>query len=78
MCTASLLFLDEPTSGLDSSAAFSLMGCLRTVAERLDVTICAVVHQPSWQACKRVHSLCLLSDGRASGGRERGKHAGRA
>jgi ABC-type multidrug transport system ATPase subunit len=43
----SVLFLDEPTTGLDSASAFDLTQALKLLAESRNLTIAAVIHQPS-------------------------------
>uniref|UniRef100_A0A7N0RHL0 ABC transporter domain-containing protein n=1 Tax=Kalanchoe fedtschenkoi TaxID=63787 RepID=A0A7N0RHL0_KALFE len=58
----SLLILDEPTSGLDSSTSQLLLRALRHEA-REGVTICMVVHQPSYMLFKMFDDLVLLAKG---------------
>ncbi|XP_039140123.1 ABC transporter G family member 28-like isoform X2 [Dioscorea cayenensis subsp. rotundata] len=58
----SLLILDEPTSGLDSSSSQLLLRALRHEALE-GVTICLVVHQPSYSLFKMFDDLILLAKG---------------
>ncbi|KAI4382719.1 hypothetical protein MLD38_008646 [Melastoma candidum] len=58
----SLLILDEPTSGLDSASSQLLLRALRH--ESLEgVTICMVVHQPSYSLYMMFDDLILLAKG---------------
>lgn len=59
----SVIFLDEPTSGLDSTAATSLVGALRNLADSGE-TIVAVIHQPSQHVFSAFDDLLLVSEGR--------------
>jgi ABC-type lipoprotein export system ATPase subunit len=59
----SVIFLDEPTSGLDSTAATSLVGALRNLADS-GKTIVAVIHQPSQHVFSAFDDLLLVSEGR--------------
>uniref|UniRef100_A0A9I9DLG7 ABC transporter domain-containing protein n=1 Tax=Cucumis melo TaxID=3656 RepID=A0A9I9DLG7_CUCME len=58
----SVLLLDEPTSGLDSSSSQLLLRALRREALE-GVTICMVVHQPSYTLFKMFDDLVLLAKG---------------
>nr|QIT08317.1 putative ABC transporter G family member 24-like protein [Siraitia grosvenorii] len=58
----SILLLDEPTSGLDSSSSQLLLRALRREALE-GVTICMVVHQPSYTLFKMFDDLVLLAKG---------------
>ncbi|KAK8945225.1 ABC transporter G family member 28 [Platanthera zijinensis] len=58
----SLLILDEPTSGLDSASSSLLLRALRREALE-GVTICMVVHQPSYTLYKMFDDLILLAKG---------------
>ncbi|XP_075502266.1 putative white-brown complex homolog protein 30 [Primulina tabacum] len=58
----SLLILDEPTSGLDSSSSNLLLRALRREALE-GVSICMVVHQPSYSLYKMFDDLILLAKG---------------
>jgi ABC-type multidrug transport system ATPase subunit len=42
-----VVFLDEPTSGLDAAAAASIMGFLKKVAEKQQISIFCTIHSPS-------------------------------
>ncbi|KAL8516650.1 hypothetical protein ACS0TY_015055 [Phlomoides rotata] len=58
----SLLILDEPTSGLDSSSSNLLIKALKREALE-GVSICMVVHQPSYALYKKFDDLILLAKG---------------
>eukprot|EP01025_Chloroclados_australasicus_P023435 TRINITY_DN2374_c0_g3_i1.p1 TRINITY_DN2374_c0_g3~~TRINITY_DN2374_c0_g3_i1.p1 ORF type:complete len:720 (+),score=63.10 TRINITY_DN2374_c0_g3_i1:280-2160(+) len=58
----SLLFLDEPTSGLDSTTSKILVEALKQTAQ-LGVTVCAVVHQPSYQVFQNFDDVLFLGPG---------------
>jgi len=47
-------------SGLDSTAGMHIIGLLRGIARRLGLTICAVVHQPRYEAFALFDDLILL------------------
>ena len=59
----SVLFLDEPTSGLDSTSSATLTKQLKTIAIEQNVTIAAVIHQPSIQTFNEFDDLLLLGKG---------------
>jgi len=50
----SILFLDEPTTGLDSASALDLTQALKLLAESRNLTIAAVIHQPSTKVLARL------------------------
>ena len=54
--------LDEPTSGLDSHLSKEQLRALRRLAET-NVTIVAVLHQPSWTLCNMFDDIMFLSKG---------------
>jgi ABC-type multidrug transport system ATPase subunit len=58
-----VLFLDEPTSGLDSTTATSLCHTLKRIAVGKNMTIIAVVHQPSLTSFLEFDDLLLLGKG---------------
>lgn len=58
-----VLFLDEPTSGLDSTTATALCQTLKDIAMSRQMTIAAVVHQPSISAFYSFDDLLLLGKG---------------
>lgn len=55
-----VLFLDEPTSGLDSTTATSLCSTLKKIASIRQMTIAAVIHQPSLSSFLEFDDLLLL------------------
>ncbi len=55
-----VLFLDEPTSGLDSTTATSLCSTLKKIANIRQMTIAAVIHQPSLSSFLEFDDLLLL------------------
>lgn len=57
-----ILLLDEPTSGLDSAASLEMLRALRQLAAA-DLTIAAVVHQPSWKLMQLFDNIIILSKG---------------
>ncbi|KAG2377906.1 hypothetical protein C9374_008991 [Naegleria lovaniensis] len=59
-----VLILDEPTSGLDSETALSLCQTLRELAEKCNLNIICVIHQPSLEILKQFHDIMLFSEGR--------------
>jgi ABC-type multidrug transport system ATPase subunit len=58
-----VLFLDEPTSGLDSTTATSLCSTLKKIASIRQMTIAAVIHQPSLSSFLEFDDLLLLGKG---------------
>jgi ABC-type multidrug transport system ATPase subunit len=58
-----VLFLDEPTSGLDSTTATSLCHTLKRIAVGKNMTVIAVVHQPSLTSFLEFDDLLLLGKG---------------
>jgi ABC-type multidrug transport system ATPase subunit len=59
----SVLVLDEPTSGLDSYAAFSLVKILKDIVRTQNVSVVAVLHQPSPRVYNLLERVILLSHG---------------
>ena len=59
----SILFLDEPTSGLDSTTATKLCITLKEIAEKRNMTIASVIHQPSLASFLVFDDLLLLGKG---------------
>ncbi|TFY64457.1 hypothetical protein EVJ58_g2620 [Rhodofomes roseus] len=59
----SVLILDEPTTGLDTTAAFSVLSLLSSLARR-NRTVIMSIHQPRSDAYPLFDRLCLLSRGR--------------
>lgn len=59
----SVLFLDEPTSGLDSTTATALCITLKTIARKKNMTVAAVIHQPSLSSFLEFDDLLLLGKG---------------
>ncbi|KAH9905520.1 P-loop containing nucleoside triphosphate hydrolase protein [Fomitopsis serialis] len=59
----SVLILDEPTTGLDTTAAFSVLSLLSSLARR-NRTVIMSIHQPRSDAYPLFDRLCLLSHGR--------------
>jgi len=57
-----LLFLDEPTSGLDSQSAWSIVSCLRSLADNGQAILCTI-HQPSAELFQVFDRLLLLRKG---------------
>jgi ABC-type multidrug transport system ATPase subunit len=58
-----VLFLDEPTSGLDSTSSTTLTKQLKNIAVEQNVTIAAVIHQPSMATFEAFDDLLLLGRG---------------
>lgn len=58
----SVIFLDEPTSGLDTYTAFSVMKCLKELAQH-GRTVIATIHQPSSEIFHLFDDLILLAAG---------------
>ena len=59
----SVLVLDEPTSGLDSYAAYVLVSTLADIVAKRNVTVVAVLHQPSARVFDLLERVMLLSNG---------------
>lgn len=59
-----VLFLDEPTTGLDSTAAFSIVSYLVTVAKATNVAVIMTIHQPSALVFDMLDDLLLLERGK--------------
>jgi ABC-type multidrug transport system ATPase subunit len=59
-----VLFLDEPTTGLDSTAAFSIVSYLVTVAKATNVAVIMTIHQPSALVFEMLDDLLLLETGK--------------
>lgn len=59
-----VLFLDEPTTGLDSTAAYSIVKYLATVAKTTNVAVIMTIHQPSALVFDMLDDLFLLETGR--------------
>lgn len=59
-----VLFLDEPTTGLDSTAAFSIVSYLVTVAKATNVAVIMTIHQPSALVFEMLDDLLLLEGGK--------------
>ena len=59
-----VLFLDEPTTGLDSTAAFSIVSYLVTVAKATNVAVIMTIHQPSALVFDMLDDLLLLETGK--------------
>ncbi|KAH9255818.1 hypothetical protein BASA81_006219 [Batrachochytrium salamandrivorans] len=60
----SVLVLDEPTSGLDGFQSHKLIGTLKMIAGNYNVSVVAVVHQPSERSFQLFDDLLLLQRGR--------------
>lgn len=58
-----ILFLDEPTSGLDSTKSRRLCKILQNVTRKKNMTVVAVIHQPSKEAFEMFDDLLLLGAG---------------
>lgn len=58
-----VLFLDEPTSGLDSSAAYSIVEYLVSIAAKTNVAVIMTIHQPSALVFDMLDDLMLLENG---------------
>ena len=58
-----ILFLDEPTSGLDSTKSKRLCRILKDVTVARNMTVAAVIHQPSKEAFEMFDDLLLLGSG---------------
>jgi len=56
-----ILFLDEPTSGLSSTDSMTVVQCLRNFADRLNILIVCVIHQPRHSVFQLFDLLLLLS-----------------
>jgi hypothetical protein len=56
--------LDEPTTGLDSTAAFSIVSYLVTVAKATNVAVIMTIHQPSALVFDMLDDLLILETGR--------------
>lgn len=60
-----ILILDEPTSGLDSSAAYSVIELLKSIAQGTmygsPVAIIISIHQPSWEVFTLFDHIIMLS-----------------
>jgi ABC-type multidrug transport system ATPase subunit len=59
-----VLFLDEPTTGLDSTAAYSIVKYLATVAKATNVAVIMTIHQPSALVFEMLDDLFLLEKGK--------------
>eukprot|EP01105_Mastigella_eilhardi_P022023 TRINITY_DN5391_c0_g1_i1.p1 TRINITY_DN5391_c0_g1~~TRINITY_DN5391_c0_g1_i1.p1 ORF type:complete len:698 (-),score=198.40 TRINITY_DN5391_c0_g1_i1:82-2175(-) len=59
----SIIFIDEPTSGLDSSAAFNVVGILRSLADAGKTIVCCI-HQPSEQLLALFTHVLIMAQGR--------------
>ncbi|KAL9656626.1 hypothetical protein ABK040_002897 [Willaertia magna] len=59
-----VLILDEPTSGLDSESALQLVSLLRDFAERSNMNVICVIHQPSAEVLFQFHDMMLFNDGK--------------
>lgn len=64
MSKPNVLFLDEPTTGLDSTAAFSIVQYLTSVARATQVSVIMTIHQPSALVFQMVDDLLLLENGK--------------
>jgi len=58
---ARILFLDEPTSGLSATDAQLCIKSLRIMAQRLNLLILVVIHQPRIEVAKLFDHLLLLT-----------------
>ncbi|KAH8684346.1 putative ABC multidrug transporter [Tricladium varicosporioides] len=58
----SLIFLDEPTSGLDSQSSWSIIKCLRKLADSGQAILCTI-HQPSSSLFELFDRVLLLQKG---------------
>eukprot|EP01122_Echinamoeba_exundans_P004415 TRINITY_DN1444_c0_g1_i2.p1 TRINITY_DN1444_c0_g1~~TRINITY_DN1444_c0_g1_i2.p1 ORF type:complete len:1867 (+),score=179.30 TRINITY_DN1444_c0_g1_i2:376-5976(+) len=58
-----ILFLDEPTSGLDSSSAVQVCQCLKTIAQRANMTVVCVIHQPRVEVYEMFDNVLFLAPG---------------
>ncbi|CAE7391918.1 ABCG23, partial [Symbiodinium microadriaticum] len=64
IASPSILLLDEPTTGLDSTAAYSIVRYLSTVAKATKVAVIMTIHQPSALVFDMLDDLLLLEKGK--------------
>ena len=57
------LLLDEPTSGLDSTTSRDVCNVLKEVAQRTQITIAMVIHQPRAEIWNSLDEILLLAPG---------------
>ena len=57
------MFLDEPTSGVDSTTSLEICSILREVADRTQMTVAMVIHQPRVEIWNALDELLLLGKG---------------
>ena len=60
----SVLVLDEPTSGLDGAQAHKLIGTLKEIASKFNVSVVTVIHQPSARSFNLFDDIILLQKGK--------------
>lgn len=63
MSTSKIIMLDEPVSDLDSQLALSLMTFIKKLAIEQDLTIVAIIHQPSPLLFELFDNLLFLYEG---------------
>lgn len=63
MSTSKIILLDEPVSDLDSQLALSLMTFIKKLAIEQDLTIVAIIHQPSPLLFELFDNLLFLYEG---------------
>lgn len=56
-----MLILDEPTSGLDWDNSEKVVTLLANLCQRLDIAICATIHQPSFQLLNKFDMVYILN-----------------